>query len=223
MTSYVQKTVRAALVGGLALLPLAAQSQSLFSNEAQMDELAKEMQGISSGISASMQGTQDEIKILLSENGGSGADAVIQYFDNLETQARTILAQVSVNSNFMDALDSADRRLGVMQKRFEADVKASGGEDARALRRLERIQKARQEFSDQMKKVHQTEKDIVELILVNSQARDDIILEGGIGQAEKVVAALGRVTDGLQDAADKLQEISEAALSRDDVSNIASD
>lgn len=223
MTSTVRKAVFAALVGSLAVLPVSGQAQSLFSNEAQMDDLAKEMQGISSDITTSMKDAQIAIKILLGENGGAGADAVRRYFDNLETQARTILAQVSVNSNFMDALDAADRRLGIMQKRFEADVKASSGDDARALQRLERIQKARQDFTEQMRKVHQTEKDIVELILQNSQARDDLIIDGSIKDAEMVVAALNRVTDGLQDAADKLQEISEAALTRDDVSNIATD
>lgn len=223
MTSSLRKAAFAALISSVAILPVSGQAQSLFTNEAQMDDLAKEMQGISTDITSSMQDTQDAIKTLIGENGGAGADAVRQYFDNLETQARTILAQVSVNSNFMDALDAADRRLGIMQKRFEADVKASGGEDARALQRLERIQKARQDFTEQMKKVHQTEKDIVELILQNSQARDDLIIDGGIRDAEMVVAALSRVTDGLQDAADKLQEISTAALARDDVSNIATE
>lgn len=223
MTLSLRRTVFAGLVGGMVLLPTLGHSQSLFNNEAQMNDLAQEMQDISSDISTNMQETQDAIKTLLGESGGTRADAVRQYFDNLETQARTILAQVSVNSNFMDALDAADRRLSVMQKRFEADVTASGGEDARALHRLERIQRARQEFTEQVNRVRQTEKDIVELILLNSQARDELFMDGILDDVEDVVAALSRVTDGLQDAAGKLQEISTAALSREDTSNISTD
>lgn len=199
------------------------QAQSLFADEERMDELALEMQSISSSITSSMQETQSAIQALLNEDGKAGVDSVRAYFDSLENQARTILSQVSVNSNFMDALDAADRRLQVMQRRFEADVEASGGSDGRALQRLERIQKARADFDTQMKMVRETESDIVELILENSEARDELIIEGSLDDAERVVAALSKVTSGLQAAAGTLQEISQTALNRDDVASIATE
>ena len=223
MTSSIKKLAFATLLGTLGLAPISGYAQSLFNNEEKMDDLAQEMQGISADITSSMQDAQGAIHKLLGEGESPSADSVRLYFDDLETQARSILAQVSVNSSFMDALDAADRRLAVMQKRFEADVNASGGEDARALRRLERIQQARQDFAEQMSNVRETEKDIVELILQNSESRDSLLLEGQISDAEQVAAALRRVTDGLRDAADKLQEISIAALESDDVSNISTD
>ena len=223
MTSSIKKLAFAVFLGVWVLTPLSGYAQSLFNNEEKMDDLAEEMQGISADITSSMQDAQGAIHKLLGEGESPSADAVRLYFDDLETQARSILSQVSVNSSFMDALDAADRRLAVMQKRFEADVNASGGEDARALRRLERIQQARQDFTEQMNNVRETEKDIVELILQNSESRDSLLLDGQISDAEQVAAALRRVTDGLRDAADKLQEISIAALASDDVPDISTD
>lgn len=211
----------AASMAGLAFAAPVVHAESLFANEERMNALAQDMQGISANISSSMAETQSAIQQLLREEGNPSADAVRAYFDNLESQARTILTQVSVNSEFMDALDAADRRLQVMQRRFEADVEASGGNDARANSRLERIQRARSEFENQVKMVRQTEKDIVQLLIENSTARDDLIAEGTLRDAELVVEALSRVTGGLQAAADTLQEISSAALQRDDVSSIA--
>ena len=135
-------------------------------------------------------------------------DIMRRHFDGLDTQARSILVQVSENSSFMDALDASGRRLAVLQKRFEADVNASGGEDARALRRVERIQQTRQDFTEQINIVHKIELDIVDLLFENSgfirnlQLNDTIssgaeeVLKNG---AEEVQNAVGRMR-GISDA-----------------------
>ena len=223
MTSSINKLTLAALLGVWFLAPVSGHAQSLFKDKEHMDELAKEMQVISTDITSSMDDAQSAIHKLLGEGESPSADALRQYFDDLESKARTILSRVSVNSSFMDALDAAERHLAVMQKRFEADVKAAGGEDAHALRRLERIQRSRQEFTAQMNKLRETESDIIELILQNTKSRDSLLLDGQIEDAELVADALKTVTDGLQSAADKLQEISVAALESEDVSKISTD
>ena len=222
MTSSIYKLTFAALL--VWVLSLASgNAQSLFADKEQMDELARQMQTIGTEITAEMDNTQNSIDKLLGAGASDSADAVRQYFDLLETQARKILSLVSVNSNFMDALDSADRRLDVMQKRFAANLKASDGEDADAKLNLERIQRLRQNFSEQMNELRETEKNIIAAILLNANTRDRLLLEGQIKDAEQVATDLGKVSDKLRSAAEKLQEISTAALASEDASNISTE
>lgn len=190
-----------------AAYPAGAQQVTDFARSDQMAELQKQMESVSNDVRAQIAESQASMENLGTSNKSEASFRINAYFDGIEQQARVVMGLVSMNGPYMDALDDTRTKIISMIGRFEQEA-PSPSRDAR----LARLQALKAEYEGLYEKVIQSDKQMSNLIVRTNQARGEILKDIQVDEIADVVAKLSKVSEGLGQMADLLDQVSKAAV-----------
>lgn len=178
-----------------------------FDNTEELNALRDEMNSTASAvrgdIGAALEGMQQVGQIEASEQ----AVAVNDYFDQIEAAARSILTEVSSNSEFADQLQMMRSNITTLIATIEGEEPTPERD-----RNLARLTAAMDEYNAVYDQIQDAEKMIVQAIVENNDARSQVLRDIQIGAVERAVGRLQDVADGLVELVDVMDAITAVSV-----------
>jgi hypothetical protein len=187
--------------------PANGQQVADFARADQMVDLQKQMESVSNGVRTHIAESQASMANLGTSDRSEASFRINAYFDGIEQQARVVMGLVSINGPYMDALDDTRTKIISMIGRFEQEA-PSPSRDAR----LARLQSLKAEYEGLYDKIIQSDKQMSSLIVRTNLARGEILKDIQVDEIADVVAKLSKVSEGLSQMADLLDQVSKSAV-----------
>lgn len=195
----------AALALCLAVLAAPAWSQAI--DEDQLASLRDDLLAVSDRVKGSIAATQESGQALGNFSGDARTEAAFQILDAVETETRTVLDQVRLNSPFMDELDRARAEVVTILRKHEREP-TSPARDAR----VARLTTALSEVERQYEEIQNAESRMTRLLSDHALMRREIVLNGEVGNVETFVDDLAALTAGLDEMATVLAEVARTTI-----------
>ena len=188
----------------IVLAPLGAAAQDGFARQDQLQELSADLSGISSRVQSSVDKTMASMQNLQDYSGDEQTQQAFAILDTIEAETREVIDKIKITSPFMSALDDARATVLVLLRKNERDP-PSPSRDAR----IAGLTNALSSIEEQSQKILAAEGTLTSLLAEHAQMRAELIRNGEVRAVQTFVNDLSTLTDGLEQMATVLSEISQ--------------
>ena len=188
----------------IVLAPLGAAAQDGFARQDQLQELSADLSGISTRVQSSVDKTMASMQNLQDYSGDEQTQQAFAILDTIEAETREVIDKIKITSPFMSALDDARATVLVLLRKNERDP-PSPSRDAR----IAGLTNALSSIEEQSQKILAAEGTLTSLLAEHAQMRAELIRNGEVRAVQTFVNDLSTLTDGLEQMATVLSEISQ--------------
>lgn len=202
MLRCVRAVAIVAVLASLGTTPVFAQDG--FARQEQLQELGADLSGISARVQSSVDQTMQSMENLQSTSQDDRTNQAFAILDTIETETRQVIGKISVTSPFMSALDDARASVLVLLRKNERDP-PSPSRDAR----IAALTNSLSSIDAQSAQIIAAEGTLNSLLAEHALLRAELIRNGEVRAVQAFVDDLSTLTDGLEEMASVLSEISE--------------
>lgn len=192
----------ACLIAASGFGPVLAQDG--FARQGQLQELSADLSGISNRVQMSVDQTMMSMQNLQDYSGDALTSQAFAILDSIEAETREVIDKIKVTSPFMSALDDARANVLVLLRKNERDP-PSPSRDAR----IATLTSSLASIEEQSKQILASEGTLTSLLSDHAQLRAELIRNGEVRAVQAFVNDLSTLTDGLEQMAVVLSEISQ--------------
>lgn len=186
--------------GGFA--PVLAQDG--FARQGQLKELSADLSGISNRVQMSVDQTMASMQNLQDYSGDELTTQAFAMLDSIEAETREVIDKIKVTSPFMSALDDARANVLVLLRKNERDPPSPSRDS-----RIAALTSSLASIEEQSKQILAAEGTLTSLLSDHAQMRAELIRNGEVRAVQTFVNDLSTLTDGLEQMAVVLSEISQ--------------
>lgn len=194
--------VTAMLGLGLGLAP--ALGQEGLARQDQLKELTADLSGISSRVQTAVDQTMVSMQNLQGYSGDEQTAAAFAMLDSIEAETREVIDKIKVTSPFMSALDDARATVLVLLRKNQRDPYSTARDQ-----RIAALTASLASIDEQSKQILAAEGTLTSLLANHAQMRAELIRNGEVRAVQAFVDDLSSLTDGLEQMANVLSEISD--------------
>ena len=195
-----------AMVAALfAATPVRAQEG--LARQDQLQELTVDLSGISTRVKTAVNQTMLSMQNLQDYSGDEQTAQAFAALDTIEAETREVIDKIKVTSPFMSALDDARATVVVLLRKNEREP-PSPARDAR----IAALTTSLASIDEQAQKILAAEGTLTSLLASHAQMRAELIQNGAVRAVQGFVDDLSTLTDGLEDMANVLAEISDSIV-----------
>jgi uncharacterized protein YukE len=191
------------MLASAVLLPGFANAQEAFARQDQLQALSENLSGISNRVQSSVDETMISMANLQNYSGDEQTAQAFAMLDTIETETREVIDQIKITSPFMSALDDARATVLVLLRKNERDPQ-SPSRDARIVA----LTSALASIDEQSAQILSAEGTLTSLLADHAQMRAELIRNGEVRAVQLFVEDLSQLTEGLEQMASVLSEIS---------------
>ncbi|KQI70754.1 hypothetical protein AN191_16375 [Loktanella sp. 5RATIMAR09] len=178
-------------------------AQDGFARQEQLQELGADLSGISARVQMSVDQTMSSMDNLANFSGSEQTDQAFAILDAIEAETREVIDKIKITSPFMSALDDARSNVLVLLRKNERDP-ASPSRDAR----IAALTNALASIDEQTVQIQAAEGTLTSLLADHAVLRAELMANGAVDAVELFVSDLSSLTNGLEQMASVLSEIS---------------
>ena len=204
------------IAGALGVVPAAAQDG--FARESQLQSLGQDLSDISSRVQGSVVSTIEAMENLSEYSGDAQTEQAFALLDSIEAETRQVIDTIKITSPFMTALDDARAQVIVLLRKNERDP-----ESPQRNARIVALTEALASINEQSEKILAAEGVLTSLLGEHAVMRSNLIRDGEVRQVQSFVNELGTLTDGLEQMALVLSEISNSVITSPPSAALASE
>lgn len=203
MTLNIRNSGFALMLACAALGPSAAVAQEGFARQDQLQALSEDLSGISTRVRQSVDATMTSMANLQNYSGDDQTAQAFAMLDIIEVETREVIDKIRITSPFMSALDDARATVLVLLRKNERDP-PSPARDAR----IAALTTSLASIDEQSAQILAAEGTLTSLLGDHAQMRAELIRNGEVRAVQLFVNDLSALTDGLEQMATVLSEIS---------------
>lgn len=210
-----KKLIACAMVAALfAATP--GHAQEGLARQDQLQELSVDLSGISTRVKTSVDKTMLSMQNLQDYSGDELTAQAFAVLDTIEVETREVIDKIKVTSPFMSALDDARATVVVLLRKNEREP-PSPARDAR----IAALTTSLASIDEQSQKILAAEGTLTSLLASHAQLRAQLIRDGEVRAVQGFVDDLSSLTDGLEQMANVLAEISDNVVEVPSESSLA--
>jgi hypothetical protein len=198
-----QKQFFVALLATVYIAASPVLAQDGFARQEQLQELGADLSGISARVQMSVDQTMSSMDNLANFSGSEQTDQAFAILDAIEAETREVIDKIKITSPFMSALDDARSNVLVLLRKNERDP-ASPSRDAR----IAALTNALASIDEQTVQIQAAEGTLTSLLADHAVLRAELMANGAVDAVELFVSDLSSLTNGLEQMASVLSEIS---------------
>ena len=191
------------LLGIMSVATSPVVAQEGFARQEQLQELGADLSGISARVQMSVDQTMSSMDNLANFSGSEQTDQAFAILDAIEAETREVIDKIKITSPFMSALDDARSNVLVLLRKNERDP-ASPSRDAR----IAALTNALASIDEQTVQIQAAEGTLTSLLADHAVLRAELLANGAVDAVELFVNDLSSLTNGLEQMASVLSEIS---------------
>lgn len=207
MTQLVLRQTLAVLALSAAVAVSPAFAQDGFARQDQLEELQADLSSISTRVRTSIDQTILSAQELENFEGDERTNQAFAILDSIEAETQEVIDKIKITSPFMSALDDARSTVLVLLRKHERDP-ASPARDAR----IAALTASLGSIDEQTQRVHDAEQLLTELLVEHARKRSELIKDDEVLKVQVFVDNLSSLTQGLEQMANVLSEISESIV-----------
>ena len=192
-----------ATVSLTCLLATTAVAQDAFARQDQLQELGSDLSDISQRVQASLDQTLNSMQSLENTDQDDQTNQAFAILDTIEAETREVIEKISITSPFMSALDDARANVLVLLRKNERDP-PSPSRDAR----IAALTNALASIDEQSAQIISAEGTLNSLLAEHAILRAELVRNGEVDKVQTFVEDLSRLTDGLEQMAIVLADVS---------------
>lgn len=193
-------------------------AQEGLARQDQLQELSVDLSGISTRVKTSVDKTMLSMQNLQNYSGDELTAQAFAVLDTIEVETREVIDKIKVTSPFMSALDDARATVVVLLRKNEREP-PSPARDAR----IAALTTSLASIDEQSQKILAAEGTLTSLLASHAQLRAQLIRDGEVRAVQGFVDNLSSLTDGLEQMANVLAEISDNVVEVPSESSLATD
>lgn len=191
-------------------------AQEGLARQDQLQELSVDLSGISTRVKTSVDKTMLSMQNLQDYSGDELTAQAFAVLDTIEVETREVIDKIKVTSPFMSALDDARATVVVLLRKNEREP-PSPARDAR----IAALTTSLASIDEQAQKILAAEGTLTSLLASHAQLRAQLIRDGEVRAVQGFVDDLSSLTDGLEQMANVLAEISDNVVEVPSESSLA--
>lgn len=180
-------------------------------NTNRLEDLRGELSATANSVRDNLTSTAQSMTALFESGATAEQGAVLSILDAMETESRTILDRVKLNSDFMDELDRARAEVLVILRKQEREPPSPARDN-----RVARLESALAQVEDEYETLQSLESQITFSLSQHAQLRREITLEGEVVRVETFVDELQELTSNLERMVAVLDEVGTSFLQTED-------
>lgn len=196
-----------ALLATLSIATSPVVAQEGFARQEQLQELVADLSGISARVQMSVDQTMLSMDNLANYSGSEQTDQAFAILDAIEAETREVIDKIKITSPFMSALDDARSNVLVLLRKNERDT-ASPSRDAR----IATLTNSLASIDEQTVQIQAAEGTLSSLLGDHARLRAELLANGAVDAVELFVNDLSAMTNGLEQMASVLSEISASVV-----------